>query len=102
MEPRDCHDTPIRKVLRFIRSVGLTEGWTRRRSTIDLRGHSAMAGWIFVHPFTYILTFLKYSVVFGNIICSLLNFVAHVYVHKSFTLRGKIQPMCNPCVRFTT
>jgi hypothetical protein len=26
MEPRDCHDTPIRKVLRFIRSVGLTEG----------------------------------------------------------------------------
>jgi hypothetical protein len=43
MGPSSYHDAPIRKVLRFIRNVGLTEGQSRRGSTVDLRGSSARA-----------------------------------------------------------
>jgi hypothetical protein len=45
MEPGDYHNAPIRKALRFIRSVELIEGW-KRGSTIDFGGHSARAGQI--------------------------------------------------------
>jgi hypothetical protein len=43
MEPWDYHDAPIMNILCFIRSEGLTEGWTRRGRTTDLWGHSARA-----------------------------------------------------------
>jgi hypothetical protein len=39
MEPSDYHDAPIRKVLRFIRRVGLIN-----ESTGDLEGCSLRAG----------------------------------------------------------
>jgi hypothetical protein len=42
MEPSDYHDTPIKKVLRFIRCVGLAEEETKR-STMGLGGRSLMA-----------------------------------------------------------
>jgi hypothetical protein len=44
MEQSGYHDTPIRKVLLFIRSVGLIKGWSRRGSTKDLEGQSVRAG----------------------------------------------------------
>jgi hypothetical protein len=43
MEPGDYHDVPIRKVLRFIRSVGLTKEYARRGITIDLGDRRAKA-----------------------------------------------------------
>jgi hypothetical protein len=49
MEPSDYHDTHIRKVLRFIRTVGLTEGWTTQGSITDLKGCSARDRWILTH-----------------------------------------------------
>jgi hypothetical protein len=36
MESGDYQDTPISKILHFIQSVGLLEGWNRERCTIDL------------------------------------------------------------------
>jgi hypothetical protein len=36
MEPGDYQDAPISKILHFIRSVGLLEGWNRGGRTIDL------------------------------------------------------------------
>jgi hypothetical protein len=36
MEPGDYQDTPVRKILHFIRSVGLLEGWNRGGYTTDL------------------------------------------------------------------
>jgi hypothetical protein len=36
MEPDDYHGGPIRKFLRFIRSVEWMKGYSSRRSTIDL------------------------------------------------------------------
>jgi hypothetical protein len=43
MELSDYHEDPIRKVVWFVRSVGLIEGHTRRGSTIHLRSSSAGA-----------------------------------------------------------
>jgi hypothetical protein len=36
MEPGDYQDAPISKILHFIRSVGVLEGWNRGGCTIDL------------------------------------------------------------------
>jgi hypothetical protein len=43
MERCDYHDAPIRKVLRFIRSVILVKGRIRKGSKVDLEVRSARA-----------------------------------------------------------
>jgi hypothetical protein len=68
IEPADHHDAPIRKILLFIRSVGLIKKRRRRRrrrrrkgNKTDLKGRSARAGSILALPLyihTYILTYL--------------------------------------------
>jgi hypothetical protein len=55
MEPGDYQDAPISKILHFIRSVGLLEGWNRGGRTIDL-GKVAVHGPsgaypLFIHSF---------------------------------------------------
>jgi hypothetical protein len=58
MEPRDYDDTPIKRILCFIRSVELIEGRTSTGSTIDLDGCSARTGQV-------------------------LNSLLHAYIHTS-------------------
>jgi hypothetical protein len=49
MEPGDYQDAPVSKILHFIRSVGLLEGWNRGGCTIDLC-KVAVQGPIEAHP----------------------------------------------------
>jgi hypothetical protein len=49
MEPGDYQDAPVRKILHFIGSVGLLEGWNRGGCTIDL-GKIAVQGPIKAYP----------------------------------------------------
>jgi hypothetical protein len=53
MGPDDYHDVRIRKVLFFIRSVGLIEGLIIKESTIDLGGRNARARLIWPIPYIY-------------------------------------------------
>jgi hypothetical protein len=52
-ETNDYRDVPVRKVLRFIPSVGLIKAYVRRGSMIDREGRSARAGSNLAHPHTY-------------------------------------------------
>jgi hypothetical protein len=58
MEPGDYQDAPIRvsKILHFIRSVGLLDGWNRGGCTIDLE-RSQCKGWFRTTPYSFFHSF---------------------------------------------
>jgi hypothetical protein len=80
MEPSDYYDTPIKKVVHFIRSVGLIKDESKWEEQQITEGHGARAGlsWPTFYAFIHSFKFFRKINIFRDVIsCSLVEVLRH-------------------------